>query len=169
MINKYLLEGFKEMEVESYNVRHRRGTVEDADILLKWHKQLYDLHKKNLKLDNINDNELKDAIIKDFNNSNKTVFIAEAKSKDAGFIEITNESDKKIGHINALWVDTGSRGLKIGEYLLKIVINYYIKLKYSKIELAVYDFNTNAISLYKKLKFKLQKHENGRSVFYLKL
>ena len=74
MINKYLLEGFKEMEVESYNVRHRRGTVEDADTLLKWHKQLYDLHKKNLKLDNINDNELKDAIIKDFNNSNKTVF-----------------------------------------------------------------------------------------------
>ena len=169
MINKYLLEGFKEMEVESYNVRYRKGSIKDVDTLLKWHKQLYELHKKNLGLDDIPDNELKEAIIKDFNNHNKSVFIAEAKNKDAGFIEVTNESDKKIGHINALWVDTGSRGLKIGEYLLKIVINYYIKLKYTKIELAVYDFNANAISLYKKLKFKLQEHKNGRSVFYLKL
>ena len=169
MINKYLIEGFKEMEVESYNVRHRRGTIKDVDLLLKWHKQLYDLHKKNLGLESIKEDELKDAIIKDFNNHNKVIFIAEAKNKDAGFIEITNENEKRIGHINALWVDISSRGLKIGEYLLKIVINYYIKLKYNKIELAVYDFNTGAISLYKKLKFKLQENKEGRSIYYLKL
>lgn len=82
-----------------------------------------------------------------------------------GFLKVETEEllddgyevPAKVGHLEAIGVNSQFRGLGIGKRLLEKAISYGEEQNFDRLNLDVYAINTNSVDLYKKYGFKVTK------------
>ena len=99
------------------------------------------------------------AVIDNPDNGNKEII------GHLGFLKVETEEltddgygvPAKVGHLEAIGVNSQYRGLGIGKRLLEKAISYAEEQKYDRLNLDVYAINTNSVDLYQRYGFKVTK------------
>lgn len=107
-------------------------------------------------------------IIKDFKKDlkDKIILVAEYNNKIRGYLvgSIQNQYSKKVGHIHILFVLTKFRKKCIAKSLINEFIKFLKKNKIKRVKLNVNVENKNAIKVYKKINFKITRHELNKEI-----
>lgn len=135
------------------NYELKRATKEDESVLIEYKlKSIFD-YVENLDEKEINriNNFVKERIPLQIDNY-KMIFVGESK---CGALLVTNEEDGVL--LDEIYLEENFRNKGIGTDIIKSLIN-----EKNKVYLWVYKNNINAISLYKKLGFKIKEETETR-------
>jgi len=141
----------------------RKATIKDYDELFqlkleskeeerKWNKQLQPIKKVRSYYAKYLKNDLESKW--------RRVFVAIEKKEIVGLITCKTYRTlyiagyKRVGYISNLYIKKGVRRKGVAEKLIKTATAWFKKRKAEQIGLEIYENNSAAISLYKKLKFK---------------
>ena len=147
------------------NIKFREIKEEDVfafELIAKWDNQD---EIKYLIRPNFNEGEMdsisaSDLLLTFRANPNKHVYIIQDKEKKIGYVSIESNFTKLYKkEDNSSWIsicvgDSQYRGLGVGKVAMEFLEEKSKELNNNRIELGVFDYNTNAIEFYKKVGYE---------------
>ena len=139
----------------------RIAELPDVKTCFKFHKAIYKYHQDNVDFKLEDESNLLKAIENDIKTGRTKTIIASTKmgslKEDVGMIEVRLDkmSTPVTAYITAIWIEENMRGKGIASIMLSVMEALCKKEGVDVISLDVFDFNTDAIKLYKKKGYKI--------------
>ena len=155
---------FREIEEENYC---------DFELIAKWDNQdeIKYLIRPNFSEDDIEEIKVSDILLSFRANPEKHVYIIQDGNEKIGYISIESNFSKLYKkEKNSSWIsicigDSRYRGKGVGKSAMNFLEERSRELNNNRIELGVFEYNTNAIEFYKKIGY-IPIGENKEFIYY---